>query len=369
MPPSLAFVIDELEVGGSQRQLYLLATGFAARGWPVQVVCLQPVLAMADDFQAAGVPVQLISKQRMFDFALLLTLRRFLCEKKIDIVHAFSSTAEVFGGIAARLCGCRFVASIRNHSEQLPLLHRIAKRIVCRFAEAIVANSQAGADAAVAVGIIPAKKTYVAPNGVTFAPLTVNKHTARAQLGIPAQAFVVVSVGRLVREKGYAATVELAARVRQRYPQVVFLIAGDGPLFAPLSQQIAACGLAKTVQLLGERRDTACLLAAADLYLNTSLSEGLSNSIMEAMSAGLAVLATGVGGTKELIEDGATGVLSISGDIDQTERLFARLLEDEPWRDALGQHARQAMLERYSVENMMNRVEQIYLSLLEPASA
>jgi glycosyltransferase involved in cell wall biosynthesis len=118
--------------------------------------------------------------------------------------------------------------------------------------------------------------------------------------------------------------------------------------------------------VLGERRDIPMVLAASDLYLNTSLSEGLSNSILEAMAAGVPVVATAIGGTTELIEPEHTGLLFSPGNLDEAEQQLERLLCDRQLRTALGSNAQQIVRERYSVESLVSRMEQLYLSLYPP---
>jgi glycosyltransferase involved in cell wall biosynthesis len=284
-------------------------------------------------------------------------------------VHAFSSTAEFFAGLAARGCGCRVIASIRNYNEQLPVSHRVAKRLSCGLAHAVVANSQTGAAAAVAAGVVARQKMHVILNGVMLPPSTLTKAATRRQLGIPEKALVSLSVGRLVQEKGYDATLELARRLRRSHPEALFLIAGAGPLRTALAGQIDALELSAQVRLLGERRDIVHLLAAADLYLNTSASEGLSNSVMEAMAAGVAVVAAAAGGTTELIKDGTSGLLFAPGDLNGAEEKLRRVVENTVLRAELGAQARRAMEHQYSVESMINRLEHLYARLIETRTA
>src|SRR6266446_1589717 len=144
MAPSVAFVIDELEIGGTQRQVHLMAKGLAARGWRVQVVCLQPVLTMASDFNATGIPVFGMFKRQRIDLRLLWRLCRHLRAQRFEVVHAFSSTAEFYGGLAARAAGCRFIGSVRSSSDPLPIAHRWAKRAAAGLAHAVIANTCAG---------------------------------------------------------------------------------------------------------------------------------------------------------------------------------------------------------------------------------
>ncbi|MBI3302972.1 MAG: glycosyltransferase [Deltaproteobacteria bacterium] len=366
MLPKVAFVIDELEVGGSQRQLYMMAAGLAGRGWQVQVVCLQPVLTMATDFTAAGVPVQLIQKRSKLDLRLVSTLYHFFRREQVTVVHAFSSTAEFFAGLAARLGGSRVVASIRNYNESLPLVHRMGKKLACALASAVVANSQAGAQAAVAAGIVADEKVHVVPNGIESRRPAVAQKEARLCLGVPAEAIVVLSVGRPVWEKGYEVTIEIAKRLAARHSQTLFLIAGDGPLRSVLEQRIQEAGVGERVRLLGERRDVPVLLAAADLYLNTSVSEGLSNSIMEAMAAGVPVLAAAAGGTPELVLDGETGLLFPPRDHALAIEKLDHLISNPGFRLTLGDQGRWSVEARYGLEAMLSRLESLYRLFLPP---
>ncbi|HEV8713335.1 MAG TPA: glycosyltransferase [Candidatus Binatia bacterium] len=368
MAPKIAFVIDELEVGGSQRQLYLVATGLTRRGWQVHLICLQPILAMADDFKAAGIPVHLLQKRRKLDVRLVAALSRFFVDNQINLVHLTSSTAEFFGGLATRLCRIPSVTSVRTANTALPLSHRLGKRLACRLASAVVANSRAGARIVIAAGLVAADKVCVIPNGVSLHHQSAFRDETRQRLGIPADALVVLSVGRLVWEKGYELTLALAQRASAWPRAPLFLIAGDGPLRDALTQQIRAAHLVEHVRLLGERRDVPDLLAVADVYLNTSVSEGLSNSIMEAMAAAVPVLAAAAGGTPELIVDGETGLLFPPGDLTTAALKLGRLSGDPDLRSRLGQQARRRVETVFSYDTMISQFEGLYRSVLEASA-
>jgi glycosyltransferase involved in cell wall biosynthesis len=152
----------------------------------------------------------------------------------------------------------------------------------------------------------------------------------------------------------------MAARLGADRPQLRFFIAGDGPLRSHLERRISAEHLESRVTLLGERSDIPELLAAADVYLNTSVAEGLCNAVMEAMAAGLPVLATAVGGTPELITDAETGLLFPARDVARGVDLLESLVASPALRQKLGTSARAVVVDRYEATAMVSRMERIY---------
>ena len=367
MRDSVALIIDELEVGGSQRQLYLTATGLSARGWRVEVICLQPILAMERDFREAGISVHLILKKRQIDLQLVWALRQFLVRHGIGVVHAFSSTAEFYGSVAARLAGARFIGSIRNAAGPLPLLHRVGKRTADRLADAVIANARAGRDDAIDRRLVSERKVHVIPNGLDVKRFTVGdgeRLKARLRFGVPLDAPVIVSVGRLVVQKGWDTIVDVAREVMATHPTAVFIAVGDGPLREAIDAHVTARAIGSRFIRIGECRDIRPALFAGDIYLHASRWEGMSNSIMEAMAAGLPVVASAIGGTPELVTDGTTGLLFPVDDVRAaTERLCA-LIADPDLRRRLGARGRSLIETRYSANAMVSSVDGLYRALL-----
>jgi glycosyltransferase involved in cell wall biosynthesis len=331
------------------------------------VICLSHVLQMAGEFRSAGIPIHVMPKQATFDVRLIASLYRLFRRERVGVVHAFSATAEFFSGVAAKGAGSRFVASIRNFNQPLPALPRAAKRLACRLADAVVANSEAGARSAAESGIAPQARLHVVPNGLGANRVSRGevRDSVRCRLGWTNEACVTLSVGRLVWEKGYDTLLDMAARLGADRPALRFFIAGDGPLRGHLERRISAEHLESRVTLLGERADIPELLAAADVYLNTSVSEGLSNAVMEAMAAGLPVVATAVGGTPELITDAETGLLFPARDVARGVDLLESLVASPVLRQELGTSARAVVLDRYEATVMVSRMERIYEEILK----
>jgi len=186
----------------------------------------------------------------------------------------------------------------------------------------------------------------------------------RATLGIPAEAYVVGSVGRLRPQKGYHIWLAAAAEVRAALPQAHFLLIGDGELRPQLEQQAQALGLADAVTFLGPRHDVEALYPLFDLFVSSSLWEGLPTVILEAMAAHCPVVATAVAGTRELVVDGRTGLLAPPDNPSALADAILRMASDPASARAMADQATLFVSEQFSIETVARQHETLYRSLL-----
>jgi glycosyltransferase involved in cell wall biosynthesis len=211
----------------------------------------------------------------------------------------------------------------------------------------------------------PSDRIVFIPNGVDtekFRPRNPGE-TKVLPAGWPNGGPVVISVGRLVSVKGFDVLFEAWATVLRQHPRARLVIAGDGPLRASLLDQAAALGIADQVTLLGPREDVPELLRAADVYVSSSRSEGMSNSILEALAAGLPVVATRAGAEDDIIDDGVTGVLIPSGNPAAIAEALTALLNDPLRRRELAEEARARVLRDFQVSAVVDRYLQLYQEL------
>ncbi|MCG6118440.1 MAG: glycosyltransferase [Aquimonas sp.] len=366
---SVLVVSDEMEVGGSQRQIVHLLRGLKRRGRRPALLYFRRPSFLVEQVVAEDVPVARIDKRGAIDLRFLRALRRFLREGRFDVVHCFSITAEMWVRLTLiGLPGTRLVSSVRGLSTTLPGWQWRAKRWVLRGSAAVISNSRAGADyVARRCGLDPAG-IEVVPNGVEFGPLpgTAQRAAVREALGLDARPLLLF-VGRLVPEKNLPLLLQALARLPAAQRPLAWL-AGEGPERPTLLQQCAELGLQDDIVLLGERDDTGALMAAADLLVLPSREEGLSNVLLEAMAAGLPVLASDAGGSPELVEDGVCGLLFRSGDLDALVAALRRLLEDPALRRLMGAEGRARVEREYAVERMVERSLAIYDRCLQPVA-
>jgi len=216
---------------------------------------------------------------------------------------------------------------------------------------------------------IPARKVLTIHNGVQLDRFgRSSAPEARRELGLPAEALIVGTVGRLDPVKDQAGLLRSFAALLPAHPDAFLVLAGDGPCRADLARLIGELGVGRRVQLLGDRPDVPLVLSAMDLFVLPSIAEGMSNTVLEAMATGLAVVATRVGGNPELVEDGVTGRLVEPQDPGRLTEAIAGYLEDSHVRAVHGKAARQRATEHFGLERMCLTYTDLY-SRLHPGGA
>jgi glycosyltransferase involved in cell wall biosynthesis len=372
----LAFVTNFF-VGGTERQVVNLVRGVDAGRFDVRVGCFQRTGPLLVDVEAAAVPILEYPIGRLYGTRALRALFRLAGELRrsgVQVVHAFGFYANVFAVPAARLAGVPVIlASVRDTGDHLTSRQKVAQRAACRLAQRVVANSSAVHRQLVAEGYDPSQILLIR-NGVDLSALLTGGggERLRAELGLPGDVPLVGVLSRLNQLKGVEYFLEAVARLAPRFPDARFVVVGDntepgdeGRYRRSLEREAERRGLKGRLTFTGFRRDVRAVLAALSVSVLPSLAEGLSNSILEAMAAGVPVVATAVGGNTELIEDGVTGLLVPPRDAGALAAAVARVLEDREQARAMAQRARRRVLECFSLGRMVDDTTNLYLSLLE----
>jgi len=369
--PVLTFLTNFL-IGGTERQVVNLLRDIDRARFDVQLACFQrlgPLLEeVAADVALTEYPITTLPSPRtLWQQA---RLARHVRARGIRIVHSYGLYPNLFAIPAARLAGAELVvASIRDTGDHLTRLQNALQKWACRAADHVLVN-------ALAVKTLLARQGYdaarisVIPNGIDVSQFRPRGSALelRRELGLPAQAPVVAVVSRLNRLKGVEYFLEAAAHVARRFGEARFLIVGDS-LSAAYRDELKAgalrLGLADRAVFTGFRNDISELLSDVSASVLPSLSEGLSNVVLESMAAGVPVVATSVGGTPEMLEHGVTGLLVPPRDAAALADAISSLLADPSRAASMGRAARQCVVERFSLEAMVRETERLYLRLLE----
>jgi len=319
-----------------------------------------------------GIPVHHLRRGR-FDPRILTDLVAEVRRRQARILHVHGYAAADFGRIAARVTGARLVLHEHFADPRMPAYQAVADRLLARFVDRAIAVSESTREFLVRRRFVPAERVRLIWNGAPleeFAPVPPERALAvRRELGIPGEARVVGTIGRLNAQKGHRYLLDAASRLMARRTDVRVLIAGDGDLREPLGRQAAELGLADRVVFAGHRADVADLLGAIDVFCISSLYEGTPLTLFEAMAAGKAVVSTAVDGCREVLEDGTTGLLVPPADAEALAAALDRVLGERSLREALGRRALQAS-RRYDVRAAVEAMEALYDDLLtQPAGA
>jgi glycosyltransferase involved in cell wall biosynthesis len=348
--------------GGAEVMLLQLAAELRRRGHDVLPIGPDNQSGwLAERFRERGFEPATFSLRRPLDLRCLRDLAHLLRSRGIQIVHSHEFAMAVYGAAAARRIGARHVITMhggRYFAEQWR--RRVALRWAVRRSVALAGVSSAtAADLRQTLRLGP-DEVLVVPNGIEFR--TGDREPLRRELRLDEHELLVVAVGNLYPVKGHAIllrALDVLERNGGRHPWRL-AIAGRGEEEGPLRAFLSAHGLAERVHLLGYRQDIPDILAAADVFVMPSLSEGLPLALVEAMSASLPVIASDVGGIPEVVERDQEAVLVPPGDVNALAAALDRVLSNEATRERLGQSARRRALRDFSVSTMADAYERLY---------
>jgi glycosyltransferase involved in cell wall biosynthesis len=312
-----------------------------------------------------GIPVHSLSPHKFFPLY-LATLPALLLAKRPHILHCHLIPSNILAKPVGALLG---VPLILNHDHTNDP-HRIDNKLLLaldkstnRLARHIIAVAGACRDFLIRHESIPPEKITLVPNAIDlrrFSPGKLTRRECRAALGLLSDGPVIAGVGRLNPQKNFSLFLDIAAALAPKFPDVCFLLAGEGPEESMLRDKAKALGLDDRVVFSGYVADTRSVYVAADLLLMPSRFEGLPMTLLEAMAMGLPVVASNLDGIAEVVADGREGFLVEPGDTASFVDRISRLLENPALASDFATHARQKIEARFSVERMTSAVEEIY---------
>jgi glycosyltransferase involved in cell wall biosynthesis len=319
--------------GGGEEWMLGSAAGLARRGHDVTLAA-PGRSAIAARARSSGLPVVSCPFLADADVASFARVYRHCSERRVQVMCLNMDRVLRVGGLAAKLAGVPVILPRRGSEFALKggPLYRFTWR---RVATGVLVNSKATAGTLCrGIDWRPAGTVHVLPNGVDLTRFERARPRvdSRRELGIPADAPILLVVGELTTRKDAMLLVERAPSLAARFPGLVILLAGAGREEGPLRDRAAALGAAGTVRILGFRDDVPDLLAAADVLVHPARVEGFGYAVAEAMAAGLPVVATNASSLPELVDDERTGLLFAPGDGAAMERAVARYLADPDLR-------------------------------------
>lgn len=364
-------LIPSLHVGGAERIVALLSRSLQGMGHTVEVVALGPAAGsfLEENLRAAGVELRFLGKGPGLDLRAIPRLARALQAARPDVVHTHLHVLKYLLPARLRHRRCAVVHTVHNlaENEASPLDRRLQGRAFRGGVEPVAIGDAVAESMAAVYGRRP---RHTIPNGIPTARFQAQAGTrgaVRAELGLPAGAPVLVTVGRLNVQKDQRLLLEAFADRRLAGLGARLLVVGDGELRGELEGRTAALGLADRVDFLGVRGDVPRLLAAADAFVLSSRWEGNPLVVMEAMAAGVAVVSTAVGCVPELVS-AETGRLVPSGDAAALAGAMVEISQDLDAAHQLGVNGAGVAAARFDVSVMAQAYARLYEDLARGTS-
>ena len=352
-PLKVLHVTGCLDVGGQEKLLVEFARHADRRRFALHFVSLEKRGTLACELEAEGWPVTALDITPGLRPSLIWRLARLFRHEKADAVHTHNERPLIYAAPAARLAHLRCVVHTRHgrgvrNTRRQNMLARLAARAVDRY----VCVSEDSACLAVEQGL-PQSRVEILHNGIDTRLFAYQK---------PCDGGPAVVVARLAPEKDVATLLRATSMVLKRQPTFRLLVAGDGPCMADLQGLAGELALGDRVQFLGMVHDVPALLAQASLFVLPSLSEGVSLTLLEAMARGLPVVATGVGGTPEVVADQESGLLVPAGNPVALAEAMMRLANDVKLARQMGEAGRRRVEQRFDIRRMVAAYERMYAS-------
>ncbi|MFA4889837.1 MAG: glycosyltransferase family 4 protein [Candidatus Omnitrophota bacterium] len=374
---NLMFCLTKLELGGAQKQLLSLITRLDKTKFKVFLFTAKDGLLLADAQVINGLELTRshFLERPINPFKDVLALReiyRFIISHNIDIVHTHSSKAGILGRLAAKLAGVKIIIHTVHgwpfHDYQ-PFWQRKfliwLECVMAKFTDRIITVSKWDLAKGLSYGIAKENKYSLVYCGVNQAEFQQDGRGVRNEFGIGQADLLIGNISCFKPQKSPLDFIRLAYLVNQAMPEVKFILVGDGILRLKTERLIRKLHLQEKVILCGWRRDIPQVLSALDIFVLTSLWEGLPITALEAMAAAKPIVATDTGGVKEIINSGENGFLVPCKDMLQMAEKVILLLKYSGLRRKLGVNARASLRADFNLEYSTGKIENLYQNLLQ----
>jgi L-malate glycosyltransferase len=359
-PISVFLMVNTFETGGSERQFTVLAQNLKPPQFNAHLGCISRIGSLAHHFPNTQEFPLGGSLYKWQSLRARLNLGRHLRLYHVQVAHAFDFYTNLTLIPAARLARVPVViGSHRQLGDLLTAAQFRAQALAFRWCDAVVCNSQAAADRLIANGL-SCNKIAVIGNALPAEAFTAATPALPKRPGIVRVGMVARMNHRYKNQSGF---MRIAAQIQQRMTNVEFVLVGDGPLRAELEREATSLGLRDSAIFLGDRQDIPAVLASLDVAVNTSDSESLSNVILEAMAAGLPVVAYKVGGNSELLNHERGALIPLGNETNFAEAI-QKLLCDSALREQLGRNAKNFAQQHFSLEKVRQQYVELYVNLL-----
>jgi glycosyltransferase involved in cell wall biosynthesis/peptidoglycan/xylan/chitin deacetylase (PgdA/CDA1 family) len=365
-PVNILYIIWSLGLGGAERVVINLVKGLDKHKFNPIVCCLNEKGRFAEELEKEGIKIIALNKKSKIDMGVIRQLGKIIRENNVQIVHTHLWGGNFWGRIAAKISGVPVVIATEHNTDVWKNGFYLAlDRWLSRWTDRIIAVSQSVKEFYVKKGIAP-KKIEVIYNGIDVngSQVTSYELQVKGEFGIRENETVIAVIGRLVPQKGHRYLFDALYELDGQY-SLKLLVVGDGPLLKSLKSQVTSHKLEEKVIFTGLRKDVKDILGMTDILVMPSLREGLPMVALEAMVAGVPIVATEVGGMPELVTNGQTGILVEPENKTALKKAITTLIDDHKLYQYLKDNAKKRITEQFSLEGMLQKTQELYWEIYQ----
>ncbi len=366
----ILYFITGLKTGGAEIVLYNLVKEIDKERFEPIMISILSLTEVGEKIKKSGIPVLSLNAKFKFNPFIFFRLLSILKKEKPIILHTFLFHTDFLGRIVGKFCKVPIIiSSIRNEYIGGSLRERLLQ-FTDKFADVVVIVSQKVEEKMIKARVVSPQKSIVIYNGIDINKFKFQDEEKRKEIrekfNLKESNKVLISVGRLFKAKGYPYLIEAIKILKEKYPEIVLLILGEGEEREKLEKLIRKDNLDKNIFLLGRKENVADFLNVADVFVLSSLWEGFPNVILEAMACGLPVVATNVGGVEEIIEDNVSGFLVEPKNPSALAKKIEFVLNlNSGKRKEIGKKGRKTIEEKFSLGKMIKSYENLYEKLFK----
>ncbi|MBU0476961.1 glycosyltransferase [bacterium] len=363
-PKRIFYLITDLDIGGAEKMLFELVKRIDKDKFMPEVGCLKGKGIVGKKLEALGIKVRCFHIEKPWHIYKLLGISFFLKQGHFDILHSYLFHANIIGRVCGRMAGIPIIISSIRVCEKKKLYHLWMDRITNWMVNLEICVSKGVKNFTIEKAGIPEHKLKIVENGIpdSFLDAVTSYRNKKAH------SLIVGTVARLSEQKGIEYLLYASERVIKQFPDITFIIAGKGPLASQLEELSGKLNISRNVKFIGFRKDIPELLSVIDIFVLPSLWEGMPNVVLEAMAAGKPAIATDTGGSKDIIDNNINGVLVEPENSEALAEAILKLLKNPDERERLGKAAEQRVKEKFPIDKMVSKTEQIYTRLLNLSS-
>ncbi len=364
----ILYLITELEFGGAENLLLELSRYISREYFDVSIGYLKGKGTLKEDFKKIGIRVVYFNMRSRLDVFCIFRLAGFIRKEKFDIVHTHLIDADIFGYFGAKIAGVSRIVSTKHSTDDFR-----KRKTISVFLDAFVANrickniavSNAVREFLIKHQKIAQEKIKVVYHGINVPRFSweINKDKSKVDLDLNSEEYIVGVIGRFEKEKGHIFLIEAINKIMLEIKNIHFVFLGEGSLKESMQEKINSLNLNNKATFLSARKNVESVLNALDILVMPSLWEGLGMASLEAMAAGVPVLASDVEGIREVVKNNETGILVPPADSGELANQVLALLKDEPLRSRLSKNGRDFVEKNFNINKFVNEMELLYKQL------